>query len=63
MEADLADFSRRLGDTLESLEVTVGFLMVHPATGKGYKALDSFVLNRPENRRSAELNLHLWLEQ
>lgn len=63
MEADLADFSRRLGDTLESIEVTVGFLMAHPATGKGYKVLDSFVLNRTDNRRSAELNLHLLVEQ
>lgn len=63
MEADFADFSRRLGDTLESIEVTVGFLMAHPATGKGYKVLDSFVLNRTDNRRSAELNLHLLVEQ
>lgn len=63
MEADLADFSRKLGDALESIEVTVGFLMAHPATGKGYKVLDSFVLNRTDNRRSAELNLHLLVEQ
>lgn len=62
MEADLADFSRKLGDTLESIEVTVGFLMAHPATGKGYKVLDSFVLNRTENTWSAPLNLHLLVE-
>lgn len=62
MEADLADFSRKLGDTLESIEVTVGFLMAHPATGKGYKVLDSCVLNRTDNRRSAELNLRPMIE-
>lgn len=63
MEADLADFSRKLGDTLESIEVTVGFLMAHPATGKGYRVLDSFVLNRTENSRSAQLNLRPLIEK
>lgn len=57
MEADLAAFSRKFGDALESIEITVGFLMVHPATGKRYEVLDSFVLNRTENKRSAKLNL------
>ncbi len=57
MEADLAAVSGKFRDALESIKITVGFLMLHPATGKGYEVLDSFVLDRTENKRSAKLNL------
>ncbi len=57
IEPDLSDISKRLKDELKSIEVSIGFLMVNPATNERYKVLDSFELNGDENKLERNLIL------
>ncbi|MCM1300739.1 MAG: hypothetical protein NC226_03340 [Bacteroides cellulosilyticus] len=50
IEPDLFDISKRLGDELKSIEVSVGFLMINPTTNERYKVWDSFGLNSDGNK-------------
>ncbi len=57
IEPDLSDISKRLKDELKSIEVSIGFLMVNPATNERYKVWDSFELNGDENKLERNLIL------
>jgi len=57
IEPDLSDNSKRLKDELKSIEVSIGFLMVNPATNERYKVWDSFGLNGDENKLECNMIL------
>ena len=57
IEPDLSDISKRLKDELKSIEVSIGFLMVNPATNERYKVQDTFELNGGKNKLERNMTL------
>lgn len=57
IEPDLSDISKRLKDELKSIEVSIGFLMVNPATNERYKVQDTFELNGGKNKLERDMIL------